>query len=73
MNELQILSRQQPGQVSIDNFRELKTALAAVPERCVKLEHLAQIFGIDQPDAHRAWCDAQANALLYIRLKALAG
>lgn len=32
-----------------------------------------EVFGIDQPDAHRAWCDAQANALLYIRLKELAG
>ena len=33
MDELQLLSRQQPGQVSIDNFQELKTALAAVLAR----------------------------------------
>ena len=33
MDELQLLSRQQPGQVSIDNFQELKTALTAVLER----------------------------------------
>lgn len=31
-----------------------------------------EVFGIDQPDAHRAWCDAQANALLYGKLKELA-
>ncbi|MCI9608987.1 MAG: hypothetical protein HFG07_02005 [Oscillibacter sp.] len=33
MDELQFLSRQQPGQVSIDNFQELKTPLTAVLER----------------------------------------
>ena len=33
MDELHFLSRQQPGQVSIDNFQELKTALTAVLER----------------------------------------
>ena len=33
MDELQLLSRQQPGQVSIDNFQELKTALTAVLTR----------------------------------------
>lgn len=31
-----------------------------------------EVFGIDQPDAHRAWCDTQANALLYGKLKELA-
>ncbi len=38
----------------------------------VKLECLSGVFGIDQPDAHRAWCDVQANALLYGKLKELA-
>ena len=33
MDELQLLSRQQPGQVSIDNLQELKTALTAVLAR----------------------------------------
>ena len=33
MDNLQLLSRQQPGQVSIDNFQELKTALTAVLAR----------------------------------------
>lgn len=37
----------------------------------VKLEYLSEVFGIDQPDAHRAWCDAQANAQLYARLREL--
>ena len=33
MDNLQLLSRQQPGQVSIDNFQELKTVLTAVLAR----------------------------------------
>ena len=33
MDNLQLLSRQQPGQVSIDNFQELKTTLTAVLAR----------------------------------------
>lgn len=38
----------------------------------MKLEHLSEVFGIDHPGAHRAWCDAQANALLYEKLRELA-
>lgn len=37
----------------------------------VKLEYLSQQFGIQQPDAHRAWCDAQANVGVYFKLKEL--
>ena len=37
----------------------------------VKLETLSAAFGIAQPDAHRAWCDAEANAGVYFRLKEL--
>ena len=33
MEELRLLSRQQPGQVSVDNFQELKAALTAVLRR----------------------------------------
>ena len=82
MDELQLLSRQQPGQVSNDNFQELKAAFTAVLApyqdfeaqgwENVKLEYLSRILGIAQPDAHRAWCDAQANAQLYVRLRELA-
>ncbi|MBQ8836843.1 MAG: DUF1351 domain-containing protein [Clostridia bacterium] len=35
----------------------------------VKLEYLSEQFGISQPDAHRAWCDAEANVGVYFKLK----
>ena len=35
----------------------------------VKLEYLSKQFGISQPDAHRAWCDAVANVDVYFKLK----
>jgi DNA polymerase III epsilon subunit family exonuclease len=37
----------------------------------VKLETLARHFCIAQPDAHRAWCDAEANAGVYFKLREL--
>ena len=37
--------------------------------KTVKQEYLSQQFGISQPDAHRAWCDAEANAGVYFKLK----
>lgn len=37
----------------------------------VKLEYLSQQFGVSQPDAHRAWCDAEANVGVYFKLKEL--
>lgn len=37
----------------------------------LKLEYLSDFFGISQPDAHRAWCDAEANTKLYYKLKNL--
>ena len=37
----------------------------------VKLETLSAAFGIAQPDAHRAWCDAEANVGVYFRLKGM--
>lgn len=37
----------------------------------VKLEYLSEQFGIAQPDAHRAWCDAEANVGVYFKLKEL--
>ena len=55
-----------------DTYRFARTFKEAQGWENVKLEYLAGVFGIDQPDAHRAWCDAQANALLYGKLKELA-
>ena len=37
----------------------------------VKLETLSQYFGIEQDSAHRAYCDAEANAGVYFKLKEL--
>ena len=37
----------------------------------VKLEYLSKKFGITQNEAHRAWCDAEANVGVYFRLKEL--
>ena len=37
----------------------------------IKLTTLSEYFGITQTDAHRAWCDAEANAYVYLKLKAL--
>lgn len=55
-----------------DTYRFARTLKEAQGWENVKLEYLSQVFGISQPDAHRAWCDAQANALLYGRLRELA-
>ncbi len=35
----------------------------------VQLPYLTGIFSIEQREAHRAWCDAEANAGVYFRLK----
>ena len=37
----------------------------------IKLTTLSEYFGITQTDAHRAWCDAEANAYVYLKLKNL--
>ena len=37
----------------------------------IKLTTLSQFFGITQNEAHRAWCDAEANAYMYLKLKEL--
>ena len=39
--------------------------------RNVKLTTLSEYFGITQTEAHRAWCDAEANAYVYLKLKNL--
>ena len=55
-----------------DTYRFARTLKEAQGWENVKLEYLSEVFGIAQPEAHRAWCDAQANALLYEKLKELA-
>lgn len=35
----------------------------------IKLPYLAQYYGIKQEEAHRAWCDAEANAYVYLELR----
>ena len=52
-----------------DTYRYAKTMKDAMGWENVKLEYLSQQFGISQPDAHRAWCDAEANAGVYFKLK----
>ncbi len=37
----------------------------------VKLEYLSGQFGIEQSEAHRAWCDAEANVGVFYALKKL--
>ena len=33
--------------------------------------YLSQVFGVEQPEAHRAYCDAEANVGVYFKLKEL--
>lgn len=54
-----------------DTYRFARTLKDAQGWENVKLEYLSQVFGISQPDTHRAWCDARANAELYARLREL--
>ena len=34
----------------------------------LKLPYLSEYYGISQQEAHRAWCDAEANAYVYLKL-----
>lgn len=52
-----------------DTYRYAKHLKDAMGWENVKLEYLSQQFGISQPDAHRAWCDAEANVGVYFQLK----
>ena len=54
-----------------DTYRYAKSKKAAMGWENVKLEYLSEQFGISQPDAHRAWCDAEANVGVYLKLKEL--
>lgn len=54
-----------------DTYLYAKTLKNKYSWENVKLEYLSEQFGIEQPDAHRAWCDAEANVELYWKLKEL--
>ncbi len=54
-----------------DTYRYAKTLQKQHGWENVKLETLSAVFGISQPDAHRAWCDAEANVGVYFKLKEL--
>ncbi len=56
-----------------DTYLYAKQFLATWGWPNVKLETLSAAFGIAQPDAHRAWCDAEANVGVYFKLKELGG
>ena len=54
-----------------DTYRYARTCREAQGWENVKLEYLSRQFGVEQPDAHRAWCDAEANVGVYFKLKEL--
>lgn len=54
-----------------DTYRYAKLFKETHDWENVKLEYLSKQFGIAQPDAHRAWCDAEANVGVYFELKKL--
>lgn len=54
-----------------DTYRYAKQLKESMGWENVKLEYLSRQFGISQPDAHRAWCDAEANVGVYFKLKQL--
>ena len=55
----------------LDTYQLAKKLKAKYHWENVKLEYLAEQFGIEQNSAHRAWCDAEANVGVYFRLKEL--
>lgn len=54
-----------------DTYRYAKGLKESYGWENVKLEYLSEQFGIAQPDAHRAWCDAEANVGVYFGLREL--
>lgn len=56
-----------------DTYRYAKVLKDANSWENVKLEYLSKQFDIEQPDAHRAWCDAEANVGVYFKLKEKGG
>lgn len=54
-----------------DTYRYAKQFQAQRGWEKLSLEYLSEQFGISQPDAHRAWCDAEANVGVYWKLREL--
>ena len=54
-----------------DTYRYAKQFQPAQGWENVKLETLSKLFGIEQNEAHRAWCDAEANVGVYFELRKL--
>ena len=54
-----------------DTYRYAKQFQNAKGWPNVRLETLSRRFGIEQNQAHRAWCDAEANVGVYFKLKEL--
>lgn len=52
-----------------DTYRYAKTMKDVIGWENVRLEYLFQQFGISQPDAYRAWCDAEENVGVYFSLR----
>lgn len=50
-----------------DTLRLARIVCPGLPS--YKLSYLTDYFSIPQQDAHRAWCDAEATALLYLQLQ----
>ncbi len=51
-----------------DTYRYARTFQKRYGWDSCKLGYLAKWFGIEITDAHRAWCDAEANAKLYLKM-----
>lgn len=54
-----------------DTYQYAKRFKDAQGWESVKLEYLSAQFGLEHEDAHRAWCDAEANVGVFEGLKAL--
>jgi DNA polymerase III epsilon subunit family exonuclease len=57
------------GNSFFDTYRYAKQFQTAQGWPNVRLETLSRLFGIEQNQAHRAWCDAEANVGVYFKLK----
>ena len=66
--DLQKMERQIDNPVD-DTLRLARIQVPGLPS--YKLSYLTEYFEIPLRDAHRAWCDAEATALLYLKLQTL--
>ena len=54
--------------LTYENYKEQNKRLTVELKSHLFLK-LSEYFGTTQTDAHRAWCDAEANAYVYLKLK----